>query len=334
MYKNIFLEAYGNPSTAEELALELGIALPYMEEELSYLVEQTFLVKNGDKYETDFPIISREAQEKIANKNVSLTAEITSLLEKLLDAFHAACERASISYYGDYVNHEDAKWTLLMRTFDWFRWKNQSRHEYRDRPNSGKWDIVGYQITDRPHLPFVGVHGCFSTRDDLPPINFDQIKFMHGNIHLQTPESLTHEEGYALQLVAKGQWNECYKDMLDNLMKYGYIRKEGEEYIPNILVFDGRASDKYVCNFTEKEQAELRALADRLHALFGELASYSNKVTIDDLPMRFRKDKTICALACGNTGFDRSDVLEQAITDGWLKHDENTSKVIGAYLIL
>ena len=34
LYKNIFLEAYENPSTAEELALELGIALPYMEDEL------------------------------------------------------------------------------------------------------------------------------------------------------------------------------------------------------------------------------------------------------------------------------------------------------------
>nr|MBQ4317718.1 sigma-70 family RNA polymerase sigma factor [Clostridia bacterium] len=29
LYKNIFLQAYNNPSTAEELALELGIALPY-----------------------------------------------------------------------------------------------------------------------------------------------------------------------------------------------------------------------------------------------------------------------------------------------------------------
>nr|MBQ4318373.1 RNA polymerase sigma factor [Clostridia bacterium] len=35
LYQNIFLQAYNNPSTAEELALELGIALPYMENELN-----------------------------------------------------------------------------------------------------------------------------------------------------------------------------------------------------------------------------------------------------------------------------------------------------------
>lgn len=38
MYKNIFLESYKNPSTAEQLALELGISLPYMKEDVeSYI---------------------------------------------------------------------------------------------------------------------------------------------------------------------------------------------------------------------------------------------------------------------------------------------------------
>lgn len=334
MYKNIFLEAYDNPSTAEELALELGVALPYMEDELNYLVEQTFLVKDGNKYETDFPIISRETQEKVAAKNASLTAKITSLLEKLLDTFHAACVRAGISYYGDYVGYEDAKWTLLMRTYDWFRYPTHARLKYRERPNDGRWEIVGYQISNRPHLPFVGLHGCFSTRDDLPSVNFDQFKFMHGDIHLQTPEYVSHEEGYALQLVAKGQWKECSKGMLDNLLQYGYIRTDGEGYVPNILIFDGRLSDKYVSELCEEDRNEIRSLADQIRKLFDELAEHSNKVTMSDLPTRFRKNESICALACSNVGFDRSDVLEQALADGWIKHDENTSKVIGAYLIL
>jgi len=334
MYKNIFLEAYNNPSTAEELALELGVALPYMEDELNYLVEQTFLVKDGNRYETDFPIISREVQEKIADKNASLTAEIASLLEKLLDTFHEACTREGIPYYGEYVSYEDAKWTLLMRAYDWFRYASHTRFEYRDRPNGGKWEIVGYQISGRPHLPFVGLHGCFSTRDDLPPVNFDQFKFMRGNIYEQTPESLTHEEGYALQLVSKGQWQECTAGMLEKLLQYGYIRKDGEGYVPNILVFEGRISDKYVSELCEEDQNEIRTIADQIRKLFNELTEYSNKVTMNDLPARFRKNESVCALACGNVGFDRSDVLEQAISDGWIKHDENTSKVIGAYLIL
>ena len=47
------------------MSLELGVALPYMEDELEYLTEQTLLVKDGDKYETAFPIVSKQAQEKV-----------------------------------------------------------------------------------------------------------------------------------------------------------------------------------------------------------------------------------------------------------------------------
>ena len=36
---NIMLAAYRNPSTAEELAVEVGVALPYMEDELKQLVD-------------------------------------------------------------------------------------------------------------------------------------------------------------------------------------------------------------------------------------------------------------------------------------------------------
>ena len=63
MYKNIFLELYENPETAEEMSLEMGIALPYMESELEFLVRETFLTKEGNKYRTAFPIVDKEKQK-------------------------------------------------------------------------------------------------------------------------------------------------------------------------------------------------------------------------------------------------------------------------------
>ena len=46
--KNILLHASNNPSTLEELSVELGIALPYMEEEVSILHRATLLEKQAD----------------------------------------------------------------------------------------------------------------------------------------------------------------------------------------------------------------------------------------------------------------------------------------------
>ena len=63
--QNILLEASGNPSTAEELSMELGIALPYMEDELGILERATLLERVGDKYVTSFYIVGRETQFEI-----------------------------------------------------------------------------------------------------------------------------------------------------------------------------------------------------------------------------------------------------------------------------
>ena len=52
--KNILLQASNNPSTIEELSIELGIALPYMEEEVEVLHRATLLEKKKDKYITNF----------------------------------------------------------------------------------------------------------------------------------------------------------------------------------------------------------------------------------------------------------------------------------------
>ena len=63
--KNILLAAYRTPSTVEELAMELGVAMPYMEEEVNNLVSATLMKKKANKYETNFIIVSAEAQKRI-----------------------------------------------------------------------------------------------------------------------------------------------------------------------------------------------------------------------------------------------------------------------------
>lgn len=58
--RNILLEASDNPSTMEELAMALGVAMPYMEEEVRLLVDATLLKKQGKRYLTDFYIMDKE----------------------------------------------------------------------------------------------------------------------------------------------------------------------------------------------------------------------------------------------------------------------------------
>lgn len=59
LYKNIFLEVSEEAETAEEPALAVGVALPYMEDELNFLVNEGLLRREGNGYRTAFLIRRR-----------------------------------------------------------------------------------------------------------------------------------------------------------------------------------------------------------------------------------------------------------------------------------
>ena len=139
MYQNIFLEVYENPETAEELALELGIALPYMEDELEFLVREQLLRKEGNKYVTDFKIISRDDQINRHNRIMAVQQELAKLFENLIDTWNAACEKKGIRYYESCQSWEDVKWTLLCNAIDQYIWdySDYDGTKVPDRPNNG-----------------------------------------------------------------------------------------------------------------------------------------------------------------------------------------------------
>ncbi len=327
MYKNIFLEAYGNPSTAEELSIELGIALPYMEDELKYLTEQTFLIKRENKYETSFPIIDKDVQEKIWNYNSRITEKLTSLLEKLVDDYSKACEAHGSEYYGKYVTYDDAKWVLLMRAFDALAYaKHRGNFEYTERPDNGSWDIVGYQNTDIPHMPFVGMHGS--------DISFSQYKFEYENIEAKTPIYLNTDEAHTLKMVAEGKWDGCDQIWLDKLLEYGYIRRNNETYEPAIVVFKNDEIETNWLTFSEAERNSITQTVEEIKSIISEAKEFAFKLTAESLPPLFKNDERLCYFACSNSTMSRDIVFMQAIKDGWIKYDENTGKVVGAYIYI
>ena len=327
LYKNIFLEAYGNPSTAEELSMELGVALPYMEDELKYLTEQTFLIRKDNKYETAFPIIGKDVQEKIWNYNNLITERLTGLLEKLVDDYSTVCGMHGIKHFGGYTTYEDARWVLLMRAFDVLAYtKPKMPFEYSRRPDKGRWDIVGYQNADIPFIPFVGRHSSGQ--------HFSQYKFEYENIEAKTPPYLSAEESDALVKVAKGHWADCGQSVLDRLREYGYIRKNNSACEPAIAVFKQNAPEESWKIFTDDERKLITQTAEEIKGIIAEAKEYAFNLTAESLPPLFRNDERMCYFACINSTMSRDIVLMQAIKDGWIKYGEHTSKAVGAYVYI
>jgi RNA polymerase sigma factor (sigma-70 family) len=158
--KNILLAAYRNPMTLEELSLELGVAMPYMEEEVRLLTEGTLLreVAKG-RFETDFIILDKEMQIEKFHKSEEYGKAFAPLLIEFLDSVLEDVQRI----IGQRFERGFLLWTLIPLTVDAIARDvhrlNGVPESRTSRPNDGQWDIVGYEKCELPHSHFVGHNG-------------------------------------------------------------------------------------------------------------------------------------------------------------------------------
>ena len=344
--KNIMLAAYRTPATAEELAMEVGVALPYMEEELSTLVDATLMKKNGNKYETNIFIVSAEAQEKICAHVRSIAPELTKAIIDAVEFNTEWSNQNSPDWHEGYQSYEDMKWALLMSetdnvNFDTLRPFNKNVKDVSNigpwghtlRPNGGEWDLLGMEIHHGDEPKHVGLSGCVScpNEKDLPEIMFRQFRFKYSGLENRTPSVLTYADGQAMVAVADGKSAEVDGAILKRLESYGYIKKADDGYVPTIMVMRKAKSIKMPKEIKERFES-LRRKATEIatqHYLFCREQIYK------EIPEFLKEDEFQIAHACVNIFCMRGAVLEEAIRQGYLTFDkDNDKQMLGAYLVI
>lgn len=58
--QNILFACYNDKLSAEQISLEIGVSLPYMEDKLAELCEYELLKKDGNRYYTNIVIFTRD----------------------------------------------------------------------------------------------------------------------------------------------------------------------------------------------------------------------------------------------------------------------------------
>ena len=344
--KNILLAAYRNPATAEELAMEVGVALPYMEEELSSLVDATLMKKSGNKYETNFFIVSADAQEKIYAHLLGIAPELTKAVIDTMEYNIEWSNENAPDWHEGYQSYEDMKWALLMIEADnvYFDTLKPLYKNAKDipnigpwghtiRPNGGEWDILGMEIYHGDAPDFVGLSGCASNPNekDLPEIMFRQFQYQCCGLKKRTPPTLTYADGQAMVAVAEGKSADVDMSILNRLASYGYIKKTDDGYVPTIMVMRKEKSRKMPGEIREHFESLRRKATDiaTRHYLFCCEQIYK------EIPEFLKEDEFQIDHACANIFAIRGAVLEEAIKQGYLSFDkDNDKQMLGAYLTI
>lgn len=158
--QNILLEAYDNPCTLEELSLALGIAVPYLEDELEPLLEYGLMEKVGDRYRTGIVILSKQAQDELYDIAGELADRMAPVVKVAIEEIRLKPCGFLNQPFEDFVPviveklccvtsnvSEDPECTSFLIT----------HHD------GSQWAIMGLEVTNKP-APWLGVcgNGCFN----------------------------------------------------------------------------------------------------------------------------------------------------------------------------
>jgi len=261
---NILLEAYDNASTAEDLSLALGIALPYMEEEIGILHHVGLLIKDKDnRYLTNCTIISKQAQIDVDNKLTEIASKFNPLLIETIESLK------NEKIFGGYQSFEDMKLSLIVMLIRYMETNSPSANysgKATARPNDSEWDLYGFEQIERKYFPinFQGMSNYLRIQM-ITLSNFDH-------------ELYTEEESTALWNVMNDKVTDTDIPYLDKLCTRNIVKKTADnKYLPMFAI---------VNDYEEKHLLELakKSHFDELVKLKQEYVSYANARYKKDIP--------------------------------------------------
>lgn len=332
--KNILIETYRNPSTAEQLSLELGIAFPYMEDEIELLLHSTLLRKNGNRYEYDGVMLSKETQTKIHARFLKKKSDYARAIREVVEMKKRYFEQKGVEWARSNQTEAEQRWSLIVYEYERVMMKlftlrhgngGVTDYDHLDqflttRPHGGIWDVVATEA------------GC-----ELAPIDswmgnnaIDEggTTFVF-NIDLEgyrpDAEELNVLEEEALSQVIVGRAAECEHSLLLRLENLGYIRHVAANPEPCCLDI------KEALWLDEAEQSEQVIEAyDQAINLLGTY--YDECMHIIKAATSRQRDHHAAFCAQLLTLSQRAVIVEQLLADEYLQFSNN--KMVGVFHVV
>lgn len=134
---NILLAAYYSPVTIQEISIELGVALPYLEDEIKLLIDRQYLVCDNGRYLTNIPIFTLDCTKTIDGKMKELTKATAERFISVADEFEAC--------FGERFSNENlARWQKILLCLHWslIDTENDLSTNHGELPNDGPYSLV------------------------------------------------------------------------------------------------------------------------------------------------------------------------------------------------
>lgn len=201
---NILLSAYHTPVTIQELSIELGVAVVYLEDELELLMSHELIKKAGNKYQTNIVIFTDDYEKEVA-------AKIKSVYQKAAEQFsHRLSELlpalAALEFKGNDYDCNRLKWTFanLTMVFALNLSDGIGRKRFGAYPplsNGSCGFVFGYD-NDYQNHHFHGIYGHCENKDHTAYFSVENYQMIA-----------------ACQLWEPGNWDQSVEAMCDAILE-------------------------------------------------------------------------------------------------------------------
>ncbi len=129
---NILLSAYKKPLSAEELSLELGVAMPYLEDEIAILVAAGVLKEVGKKYQTNLVILTDEYEKNFEQETAPIYEEASAEIYNVV--FNVLPQVRELDFRGNDYDDNRLMFALLNIAFVNGFWRAEYLSPYGKKP--------------------------------------------------------------------------------------------------------------------------------------------------------------------------------------------------------
>ena len=177
---NILLSAYDTPVTMQELSVELGVAVVYLEDEIALLMKHDIIRKIGDKYQTNIVIFTDDYEKELAEK-------IKPVCQKAAEQFNEKLSEVlptlkALDFKGNDYSQNRLKWTFanLAMVFALNLSDGIGRERFGDYPllSNGSYGFVFGYDNDYQNHHFHGLYGHCENSDHTAYFSAENYRFL------------------------------------------------------------------------------------------------------------------------------------------------------------
>jgi len=280
--QNILLACYNDRCTVEDISLQIGVAVPYLERDLKKLCEKDLLIQKGGKYETNIIIFTKEFSEEADGKTLPLKREMAEIINKCLK--ERIEDIKSIGFNRGTPDDTFLKWLITHIIFREADSKYGKTYGIEFTKNYGGTEtfVCGEEMFPK--------HPGFILQSGRRNANGDEIFFMDFSICGPREPDLFYFDRYPNRVnvileIAKENTTEFSENDLSEIaefIKRGFVVKNGDELILKLPIF------------TKEQYEKLKILIDDVTNIIAvkmrEIGNITTDILVQHTPIPLKKE--------------------------------------------